>query len=98
MKALHAFLIKTSRKRDKKILKLNFFVIHDFLSIFGFGEYKINYSPIWRVQNLFGEYEIEVTRHIGEYEFFLMSNPVILTFQTEYLFKYLVGLIYKMND
>ena len=38
---------------------------------------KSSYSPNWRVQNLFGEYDIEVTRQFGEYEFFLMSNPVI---------------------
>ena len=36
---------------------------------------KSSYSPNWRVQNLFGEYDIEVTRQFGEYEFFLMSNP-----------------------
>ena len=36
---------------------------------------KSSHSPNWRVQNQFGEYEIKVTRQVGEYEIFLMSNP-----------------------
>ena len=39
---------------------------------------KSSYSPNWRVQNLFGEYEIKVTRKFGEYEIFLMSNPELI--------------------
>ena len=44
---------------------------------FDLASTKSCHSPNWRVQNRFGEYEIEVTRRCGEYEFFLMSNPAI---------------------
>ena len=47
---------------------------------------KSRYSPSWRVQNLFGEYEIEVTRHFGEYEIFLMSNPAAMEIITVHIF------------
>ena len=70
--APHAFWIKTSCKSDSKNTKKFFFVIYAYLVL---ASTKSSYSPIWRVQNLFGEYEIEVTRQFGEYEFFLMSNP-----------------------
>ena len=73
MEASHAFLIKTSCERNKNILLCKYFDIYGYLDL---ASTKSSYSPIWRVQNLFGEYEIEVTRQFGEYEFFLMSNPV----------------------
>ena len=38
---------------------------------------KSGYSSKCRVQNLIGEYEIEVTRQYGEYEFFLVSNSAL---------------------
>ena len=44
---------------------------------FDLASTKSSHSPNWRVQNRFGEYETEVTRHFGEYEIFLMSNPVV---------------------
>ena len=64
---------KNSCKGDLKIPKCNYFV--DIYAYLDLASTKSSYSPSWRVQNLFGEYEIEVTRQFGEYEFFLMSNP-----------------------
>ena len=68
VKASHTFQI-TSCKRDLKTLNCNY------LSIFGFGEYTIKLLAKLARTNLFGKYEIEVTRQFGEYEFFLISNP-----------------------
>ena len=55
-----------------------------------FASTKSNYSPNWRVQNLFDEYEMEVTRQFDKYEFFLMSNPVIV-------YMFMLFLIFKCS-
>ena len=70
VEAWHTFLITISCKRDHTSLTVTIYAYLDLAST------KSSYSPNWRVQNMFGEYEIEVTRQFGEYEFFLMSNPV----------------------
>ena len=48
---------------------------------FDLASTKSSHLPNWRVPKRFGEYEIEVTRHFGEYDFFLMSNPEYIIFE-----------------
>ena len=58
-----------------------------------------SHSPNWPVQNRFGENEIEVTRHFGEYEFFLVSNPGIgaIVVHILALFKKYIGHYHAMT-
>ena len=67
------FLEQQVEKETSKSLNVTILLIYAY---FDLASTKSCYLPNWRVQNLFGEYEIEVTRQFGEYEIFLMSNPV----------------------
>ena len=68
------FYEKQVAKKTLNSLKVTVLLIYAFLNL---ASTKSCYSPNWRVRNMFGEYEFEVTRHFGEYEIFLMSNPDI---------------------
>ena len=67
------FFNKQVAKETSKFLNVPILFIDAF---FDLASTKSCYSPNWRVRNLFGEYKIKVTRRFGEYEIFLMSNPV----------------------
>ena len=71
MRKLRMHLNKNKLQLRPKSLNVTILLTYAYLDL---ASTKSGYSPIWRVQNLFGEYG--VTRQFGEHEFFLMSNPV----------------------
>ena len=72
-------------KQDAKETSKSLNVPILFMQFLDLASTKLCYSPNWRVRNLFGEYEIEDTRHFGEYKFSLMMNPVVSLTQYSFL-------------
>ena len=67
------------KKVPKRASHTHMYILLYISAHFDLASTKSSHSPNWRVQNLFGECEIEVTRHFGEDEFFLMSNPGVFS-------------------